>query len=406
MNASVVSRLLVMMFLQYFVWGIWLPILPLKLDQLGLSANQIALVMTTYGFGSILGPFVIGQLADRYFAAERVLSVAHILGGLLLILASTQKEFLPIFLIMFLYCNLYMPTMGLTNSITFKALGEENAKYFAWVRNLGTIGWIVAGLFFVWYQNTYKPEAALEALKLAGYLSLAYGVFCLALPHTPPAPVSVDGSVQKKSAILESLELMKNRSFAVLVAVSGLIGIMLAFYFGCEGLFLKHIGVEENAIGGYMTIGQIVEMIVMMFVPLAVTKLGVKNTMILGALFWAARFGLSIIGQPVWLMIATISFHGFCFGFFFVVAFMFVDKAAPADIKSSAQNLLVFIIYGIGTVVGNLIVGPLRSAFGDNWAAIWAGPFVLTVLCILAFAALFKPEEIGEAKDLTAVGHH
>ncbi len=406
MNVSVVGRLLVMMFLQYFVWGIWLPILPLKLGQLGLNPNQIALIMTTYGFGAILGPFVLGQLADRYFNAERVLSVAHILGGLLLIFAATQTTFLPLFLIMFLYCNLYMPTMGLTNSITFKALGEENAKYFAWIRNLGTIGWIVAGLFFVWYQRQYDPPAALEALKIAGYLSIAYGVFCLVLPPTPPVPALASDPIDKKSAILESLELLKNRSFAVLVAVSGLIGIMLAFYFGCEGLFLKHIGVEENDIGGYMTIGQIVEMIVMMFVPIAVTKLGVKNTMILGALFWAARFGLSIIGQPVWLMIATISFHGFCFGFFFVVAFMFVDKAAPKDIKSSAQNLLVFVIYGIGTVIGNLIVGPLRSAFGDNWAAIWAGPFVLTLLCILAFAVLFKPEEIGEVKELSSVGGH
>src|SRR5262249_4608347 len=126
-------------------------------------------------------------------------------------------------------------------------------------------------------------------------------------------------------------------------------------------------------------------------------------TMIIGALFWAARFGLSILGQPFWLMISTITFHGFCFGFFFVVAFMFVDKAASGDIKSTAQNLLVFVVYGIGTVIGNLIVGPLRSAFGSNWSAIWAGPFVLTLLSVLAFALLFKPEEIGEEKELSAI---
>jgi MFS family permease len=427
MNPSVMVRLLVMMFLQYFIWGIWLPILPLKLTDLGLDANQTAMIMTTYGFGSILGPFIIGQIADRYIAAERVLCAAHILGGLLLILAASQSTFWPIFLIMFIYCNLYMPTMGLSNAITFKALGEGNEKYFAWVRNLGAVGWIAAGLFFAWYLNTFKPTLALEPVRFAGWVSIAYGVYCLFLPHTPPTKVTQEGEAKalrsrpedegvpavegelrpaiKKSAVAESLELLKNRSFAVLVATSGLIGIMLAFYFGAESLFLKYIGVSENDIGAWMTLGQIIEMIVVCFVPLAITKLGVKNTMIIGALFWAARFGLSMLGQPTWLMLATITFHGFCFGFFFVVAFIFVDKAAPPDIRSTAQNLLVFVIYGVGTVIGNLIVGPMRSAFGDNWAAIWAGPFLLTLASVIAFTMLFKPEEIGEAKELTGAVH-
>ncbi|GIW87079.1 MAG: MFS transporter [Isosphaeraceae bacterium] len=422
MNASVIARLLIMMFLQYFVWGIWLPILPLKLSDIGLSANQTALIMTTYGFGSILGPFVLGQLADRYFAAERVVSLAHIIGGLLLIVASGMSQFWPLFLLMFLYCNLYMPTMGLTNAIAFKGLGEGNEKYFAWIRNMGAVGWIVAGLFFAWYLNTFKPTLALEPLRFAGWVSIAYGVYCLFLPHTPPTRVTqaVEASGDlaerasdlsplkppvKRSAVAESLELLNNRSFAVLVATAGLIGIMLAFYFGAESLFLKHIGVAENDIGGWMTLGQIVEMIVTLFVPLAITQLGFKTTMIIGAAFWAARFGISILGQPTWLMLATITFHGFCFGFFFVVAFIFVDKAAPADIRSTAQNLLVFVVYGVGTVIGNLIVGPLRTAFGDNWAAIWAGPFVLTTLALLAFAALFRPDEIGETRELSAAVH-
>jgi cyanate permease len=206
--------------------------------------------------------------------------------------------------------------------------------------------------------------------------------------------------------VRESFDLMKNRSFAVLVATAGVIGVMLAFYFGCEGYFLQErVGIQSTEVGSYMAIGQIAEMVVMLLVPLAVAKLGVKNTMIIGALFWAARFGLSILGQPQWLMIATIAFHGFCFGFFFVVAFMFVDKAASRDVKSTAQGLLVFVVYGIGTVIGNLLVGPLRSAFGTNWAAIWAGPFVLTMLAIIAFAALFRPEEIGEAKELSTAAH-
>lgn len=424
MNPSVVGRLLVMMFLQYFVWGLWLPILPPNLERLLIDpaaaaaggdaleaakkavANPISLIMATYGLGSILGPFVLGQIADRYFPAQRVLAVAHILGGVLLLVTSQQTSFWPIFLLMFLYCNLYMPTMGLSNSITFKALGEENAKYFAWFRNLGTIGWVAAGFFFTWYLKQYNPSLALESLKVAGIVSIVYGLFCFSLPHTPPTPAKETDPIDKKSAVLESFELLKNRSFAVLVLTAGVIGIMLAFYFGCEGYFLQErVGIDGKEVGSYMAIGQVAEMVVMLLVPFAVSTLGVKNTMIIGALFWAARFGLSIIGQPQWLMIATIAFHGFCFAFFFVVAFMFVDKAASSDIKSTAQNLLVFVVYGIGTVIGNLLVGPLRSAFGTNWAAIWAGPFLATVAAIAAFAFLFRPEEIGDAKELTTAAH-
>ncbi len=407
MSAPTIAKLCVMMFLQYFVWGIWLPILPLKLGTLGLNPNQISMIMACYGFGAILGPFVIGQIADRYVAAQRVLSAVHIIGGMMLIYASTLTTYWPIFLTLFIYCNLYMPTMGLSNAIAFKALGEANAKYFAWVRNLGTIGWIAAGFFFTWYLYNFKPEGVLECFKLAGYVSIAYGVFSWFLPHTPPTPAKATDPVDKKSTLIESLELLKNPSFAVLVFTAGVIGIMLAFYFGCEGTFLTDkVGIKEEEVGSYMAIGQIAEMLVMFLVPFAITKLGVKNTMILGALFWAARFGLSILGQPQWLMISTIAFHGFCFGFFFVVAFMFVDKAASADIKSTAQNLLVFVVYGLGTVVGNLLVGPLRTAFGNNWAAIWAGPFVLTLLAIAAFALFFNPKEIGEAENLSGASHH
>ena len=414
--------LFVMMFFQYFIWGLWLPILGNKLQTLLATpeligklgeeeaiksiAWPIAVISSTYGFGSILGPFLLGQLADRYFPAQRVLAVAHIIGGILLLLTATQTTFIPIFVLMFLYCSLYMPTMGLSNSVAFKALGESDSQYFAWIRNLGTIGWIAAGFFFTWYLNQYKPELALECLKIAGYLSIPFGFLCFFLPNTPPNVAKATDPIDKKSSIMESLGLLKNRSFAVLVFTAGLIGIMLAFYFQCEGRFLTSLGISENNIGSYMTIGQIVEMLVMLFVPVAVQKLGIKQTMIIGALFWAARFGLSILGQPVWLMIATIGFHGFCFGFFFVVAFMFVDKAASSDIKSTAQNLLIFIIYGLGTVVGNLIAGPLLAHFGSNWAGIWAGPFVLTLISIALFALLFNPKEIGDATDLSGVSHH
>jgi MFS family permease len=204
--------------------------------------------------------------------------------------------------------------------------------------------------------------------------------------------------------VLESLALMKFRSFAVLVLVAGMIGVVLAFYFACENPFLESVGVPAKQAGAYMTIGQIAEAVVMVLVPFTVARLGVKKTMLLGGGMWALRFALSMIGQPTWLMVVSIALHGFCFGFFFVVAQMYVDRAASGDIKASAQNLLIFIIYGLGSIAGSVLSGYLRDIFktetGDDWTKIWAGPLVLTLLAMALFAIFFKEEELR--KPVTA----
>ncbi len=417
MSLGLRVRLSIMMFLQYYIWGIWLPILGLHLGSkaVGLDQYQIGWVYTVYGFGAILGPFILGQLADRYIATEKVMAGAHLVGGCLLIATAYATTFWPIFLLLFAYCNLYMPTMGLSNSITFRSVGEGNQDLFPGIRMWGTIGWIAAGLSFTAYLSSadrpeLKPLFDLvstptfrDCLRLSGVVSLIYGLYCFTLPHTPPTRVEHDTVKVKKSAVLESLELMKVRSFAVLVVVSGLIGIMLAFYFACEGIFLNAIGVPEKQVSSFMTLGQVGEWLVIGLVPLAVHRFGVKNTMIIGAGAWALRFGLSAIGQPQWLMIATIGLHGFAFGFFFVVAQMYVDRAAGPDIKASAQNLLIFIIYGLGTIVGSVLTGYVRNYFSvvengkvisENWTGIWAGPFVLTLVCIAIFALMFRDTAI------------
>ncbi len=448
MSVGLRVRLSIMMFLQYFVWGIWLPMLAQRLGKNGLNLepHYIGWIFTVYGFGSILGPFILGQLADRYFATERVMAVAHFVGGLLLIATAYMTSFWPIFILLFLYCSLYMPTMGLSNSITFRNLGEGNQNYFPAIRFWGTVGWIVAGLFFAayldynnltFYQSIFElvgQNSAFESflsfwrasvvplltqvfklpfvgepdfrdcLRVSGFFSILYSVYCLTLPHTPPVPAKDTDPIDKRSAVIECLELMRFRSFAVLVVVAGLVGIMLAFYFACENYFLEAIGVDPTQTGAYMTIGQIAEGVVMLLVPLAVSKLGYKTTMLIGMSAWALRFGLSALGYPFWLMITTIALHGFAFGFFFVVAQMFVDRAASNDIKASAQGLLIFVVYGLGTVLGSVLTGYVRNYFTDgagveNWQGIWMGPFVLTLLCMAVFALLFKEEQIGEIKD-------
>lgn len=399
-------RLSIMMFMQYFVFGTWLAVLPIHLESsgVGLSAGQTGWVMSVYGFGAILGPFLLGQLADRYMATERVMAIAHFLGGFLLIGSAYVTGFWPIFGLLFLYCSLYMPTMGLSNSLTFRAAGEGNQDVFPGIRLWGTIGWIAAGWGFTFYRQApeiLQPLFALvgepatrDCLRLGGVASILYSVYCLSLPHTPPVQAKSTPGKGSTNPIVESLELMRYPSFAVVVVTAGLIGIMLAFYFACEGLFLKDIGIPEEQVGFYMSFGQIAEIVCMALVPLAVRKLGIKTTMIIGASAWAIRFGISMLGSPQWLMISTITLHGFAFGFFFVVAQMYVDKAAGPDIKATAQNFLIFVIYGIGTIVGSVGTGPVRNYFDNKWPGIWAGPTILTVFCIILFAALFKEEQI------------
>ncbi len=295
-------KLSFMMVLQYLIWGIWLPALFPFMDKYGikLSATEQGWVFTVYGFGAIIGPALIGMLADRFFATEKLMAMCHFLGGFLLIGAAYATSFWPLFILLFLYCNLYMPSMGLSNSITFRSLGEGNQSQFPGIRLWGTIGWIIAGLLFTAYQhgNEYKfldPLFAIpwigkpspkDCLRLAGAFSLIYSVYCLFLPHTPPIPSKVGDPIDKKSAFIESLELMKSRSFAVLAIVTGLVGIMLAFYFACESAFLIHIGIPSTDASGYMIIGQVAELVLMALVPLAVDKMGVKNTMLIGAGAW------------------------------------------------------------------------------------------------------------------------
>ena len=446
MSLGLRIRLSIMMFLQYYVWGIWLPMLYQHLgpNDLKLDGTAIGWIFTVYGFGSILGPFVLGQLADRYFATERVIAGAHFLGGLLLIATAYATSSIAIFILLFLYCNLYMPTMGLTNSITFRSLGESNQNYFPGIRLWGTIGWIAAGISFGayldyrqlgffqtifdllglhgafvgmlgwWVANVVPMLESLhkisfvgepsfrDCLRVPGVVSIVYALYCLTLPHTPPTPARATDPVDKKSAVLESLELLRFPSFAVLVFVTGLIGIMLAFYFACENPFLESIGIDPKNTGAFMTFGQIAEAFIIILVPISVAKLGVKKTMLIGAGAWALRFGLSAYGKPQWLMLLTIGLHGFAFGFFFVVAQMYVDRAASKDIKASAQNLLIFVIYGIGTIIGSAITGQIRKAFTtvdgttttENWTGIWFGPFILTLICMLIFALFFKEGEI------------
>lgn len=437
MNAETRIKLSVMMFLEYAVWSVWALMLVPHLAELNINESSIGWIMACGGIGSIVGPFIVGQLADRYFATEKVLAFSHLAGGVLLIAASRFTTFTPIFLLMLAYCSLYFPTVGLTNSITFRALGDEHVSLFAPIRLWGTIGWLAAtflvGLYLdVNSTNTpiLKPFFDLvgepgkyEVLRIPGLISLVLGLYCFALPHTPPvlrpaaaagpeesafveglesrtppAPRPAAAAGPKKSAFIESLELMKDRSFAVLLLVCGFFGFALYYYFQCEGRFLPAVGSKSNKVGIQMTLGQVGEMTSMALVPFMVKRFNMKLTMILGGLAYVIMFALNMLGRPWELMVAANMLHGLCFGFLFVVASMYVDKAASADIKASAQSLFVFVVYGLFNVIGNVGAGYIRDLLLPNWAAIWGIPLAVTVFFLAILAFFFHEEKVIETK--------
>jgi MFS family permease len=243
----------------------------------------------------------------------------------------------------------------------------------------------------------------MEVLRIPGLISLVLGLYSFALPHTPPAATAKSTAQPEKSAFLQSLELMKDRSFSVLLVVCGFFGFALYYYFQCEGRFLPAVGSNSNNVGTQMTISQVGEMLSMALVPFMVARIGMKWTMALGGLAYVVMFALNMLGQPWALMVGINILHGFCFGFLFVVASMYVDKAASADIKASAQSLFVFVVYGLFNVIGNLGAGYLREFLNVgttenpvyNWTAIWGIPLAVSVLFLLIFVALFREETIA-----------
>ena len=406
MNAATRIKLSVMMFLEYAIWSVWALMLVPHLAELKISESSIGWIMACGGLGSIFGPFIMGQLADRYFATERVLAFCHLAGGVLLIAASYFTSFWPIFLLMLVYCSLYFPTVGLTNSLTFHALGEKHASLFAPIRLWGTIGWLLATNLVALYLDLSSQTSPIlkpffdlvgepgkyEVLRIPGLISLVLGFYCFVLPHTPPAGQAATAKGPKKSAFMESLGLMKDRSFAVLLLVAGFFGFALYYYFQCEGRFLPAVGSNSNKVGMQMTIGQIGEMTSMALLPFVVGRIGMKRTMTLGSglrgyvLTQHARSALGAHGrnQHPSRILLWIPLRG---------RGIYVDKAASADIKASAQSLFVFVVYGLFNVIGNVGAGYIRDLLLPNWAAIWAIPLAVSVVFLVVFVALFREEK-------------
>ncbi|MBK9140742.1 MAG: nucleoside permease [Verrucomicrobia bacterium] len=355
MNLSTRLRLSLMMFFQYFIWGAWYVTMgPYLGGTLGFSASQIGVAYNSTALAAMISPFFVGMVADRFFATEKILAVLHVLGGLCLFALSQVREFSLFYPLLIAHTLCYMPTLALTNSISFAQM-KDPGKEFPSIRVLGTISWICAGLA-IGLLGTKATTTPLP-FQIAAAVSVLMGVYCLSLPHTPPK--KLDHPVTAKDVLgLDALQLMKDRSFALFVVAAFLICIPLTFYFSFTPTFLGENGIQNVA--GTMTFGQMSEIFFMLVMPWFFARLGVKWMLIFGMFCWGARYLLFLMGYEagtLWPLYVGIILHGVCYDFFFVTAYIYVDKKAPDTIRAKAQGFIAFVTLGAGMFVGANVSG-------------------------------------------------
>ncbi len=392
------TRLGAMMFLQYAIWGAWAPVLSSYLiNDVGMSGGQVGWIYALLPLATIISPFVGGQLADRYFASEKVIGLLAFTGGILLIVVSRTTDYGVMFGLMLAYCLVYAPTLALTNSIAMINL-KDSEEEFGGIRVWGTLGWIAAGWTLTGWRwladEAVVPSVAGDMLLLAGVASLIMGVQSFTLPHTPPQKEGV-----KPWAFLESVKMLKAKQFAIFVGITFVVATELEFYYILTAPFLEsdQIGVSSTWVPWVMTVAQLAEIFVMAFLLARFLKrYGMRKTLAFGVIAWPIRYIIFAIGTPAWLVIASLALHGFCYVFFFVAAFIYVDKVAPADIRASAQSMIAIVALGFGRFLGSLFAGKIRDLFttaeGTNWTNVFLVPCALTVLCAVAFMLFFREE--------------
>jgi nucleoside transporter len=391
-------KLSTMMFLQYFVWGAWSVTMGTWLSAtLHFSGEQVGLAYGTTALAAMISPFFVGMIADRFFATERLLSVLHLVGGVFLFYASLQTSFVPLYVVLLGYTLCYMPTLALTNSLSFHQMSDPG-KEFPAVRVLGTIGWIVAGLTI----GAMQIEATSTPMRLAAGASILLGLFSLVLPHTPPK--RTEHRVTWRDAIgLDALKLMRDSSFAVFVLGSFLICIPLQFYYTFTNPFLNELNVSNAA--GKMTFGQMSEIFFMLVMPWFFRRLGVKAMLLAGMAAWAVRYALFAFGDNgtlVWMLYAGIFVHGVCYDFFFVTGQIYVDQRAPVNLRAAAQGFIAFVTLGFGMLIGSYLSGTVVDYFATSggtshmWDRIWLVPAAGAAAVLLLFALCFRSATISK----------
>ena len=405
MQSITKAKLSFMMFLEFFIWGGWFVTLGTFLsNNLSASGGEIGQAFSTQSWGAIIAPFIIGLIADRYFNAEKLLGVLHLIGAVLMYQLSNVESFNMFYPYVLGYMIAYMPTLALVNSVSFNQM-DNPTKDFPHIRVWGTVGWIAAGwiisLGFQWDSLQNIEDGALKnTFLMVAIASAVLGIFSFLLPATPPSNKGDKLTSISEMLGLDALGLLKDRNFIIFFLSSILICIPLAFYYQNLSPFLAELQVEKST--AWASAGQISEVIFMLLLPLFFKKFGFKKTILVGMLAWVIRYVLFAYGDSSGLFIMLISgilLHGICYDFFFVSGQIYTDNKAGEKYKSSAQGLITLATYGVGMLVGFKIAGMITDKFlieggGHNWESIWIYPAGFAIVVLIIFALFFKNEDV------------
>ena len=388
MKPLVFTKLSIMMLLEYFVWGAWYVTMATYMDLfLGASSTQIGAAYSALAIATMISPFFVGMVADRYFAAQRIMGWLHLIGAALLFFATWVDSFIAFYVIIMVYSLLYMPTIALSNNIAFQQMSDPG-KQFPWIRVFGTIGWIVAGLMIGLLQIERSPYT----FQMAAIASLTLGLASFVMPDTPPK-----GKSAKASDALGSVAflLFKDKPYLIFFIAAILVCIPLSFYYGFANRFLNEVGMENAA--SKMVLGQISEAVFILASPFLFNRIGVKNMLLLGMTAWILRyicFAYGNVDINLWMLYAGIILHGICYDFFFVTGYMYTEMKAGEKIKNAAQGLFTFATYGVGMFIGTWFSGLTADYYTVDdqrqWMSIWFVPAFIAIAVLIYFILFFK----------------
>lgn len=427
MNGSIRFRLSAMMFINFFIWGIWFVTMGtyLTMGKIAADGAQTGLAYGTQCLGAIIAPFIVGIIADRFVSAQKILGVLHLMGAVIMYFISSQESYSSFYSLLLLYMILYMPTLALVNSISLNQV-KDAEKEFGGIRVWGTIGWIAAGLIIGWLA--WEPAVALvkvgtaegatvsakDALQLAGsklnitflvasIVSVFFGIFCFFLPNTPPPKAGKEISFSQIIG-LDALNVLKDKNYLIFFIASVLICIPLAFYYGSANQFLNETGMSGAA--AKMTLGQMSETLFLFLMPFFFKRFGVKQMLLIGMFAWVLRYLLFAYGNMesgIWMIYLGIILHGICYDFFFVTGQIYTDQKAGENVRSSAQGLITLATYGVGMYIGfwaagkyadnHAVVDSMGKVINHNWQQIWLFPGLFAAGVALMFLVFFRNDK-------------
>ena len=416
MNQSLRWKLVGMMFLQYAVWGAWMPILGATLINRGFAPQEVGNTYAALWLACAISPFLGGQLVDRNVPSQWFLAASHGLAAVAAWVLAGQNGAQSVIIGMFVWALLFAPSLGITNSIAFHhiglALADEAAreKEFSRIRTAGTIGWITAAFALTAWMSLSgaDPKAKLGAipeLQLTALLGVAIAVFCLILPHTPPNKKAND-----PLAFRRAFSLFKTvPGFAVFMVISFVAATEFQFFYVLSAPYLETLSIPHAYIPIVKSISQIAEIVALgVLLPMWLPSKGMRWCLLIGAFAWPLRYLIFAAGQPVELVVASLALHGFGYAFVLVVQQLYVDRVAPADVRGSAQSLLTFVTLGLGNFLGSLFCGQVQGYYTvgkvTNWVPVFILPAILTTLCAVAYALTFRDNLVRKADDSQGLG--